>query len=30
MFESYMNYLKEQGCAVLSLRDLEKYAVPAK
>ena len=30
MFESYMNYLKEQGCAVLSLRDLEEYAVPAK
>ena len=23
MFESYMNYLKEQGCAVLSLRDCE-------
>lgn len=25
-FESYMNHLKELGCTVLSLRDLEKYA----
>lgn len=29
-FESYMNHLKEQGCTVLSLRDLEKFAPPAK
>ena len=30
VFESFMNHLKEQGCTVLSLRDLEKYAAPAK
>lgn len=29
-FEGYMNYLKEQRCTVISLRDLEKFTQPQK